>query len=135
MVTYNYASKKLWTILGIRLLPWSVFFILAILVGEIFWLGAIALLVEAVIEVIWKAKIAYVQVGNTKIKSMGIFGSSEIKWADVKSTFVYNNEWTFRTAEKEIRVNTNWVKASQREDLKNQLGEARCEILKRLAAE
>lgn len=129
MVTYNYSTKKLATLLIIRLLPWLLFLFLALKFGEVFWVGAVAVLVEALVEVGWKAKIAYVKIDSTRVKLMGIFKSTEIKWDEVRTTYVYNNEWTFRTLDTEVRINANWVNPSQRETLKAELNEIRAQIL------
>ena len=99
----------------LRFLPSLPFLFFALYFGEVFWVGVIALWLEAVIEVYLTSKKGYFKLTDGQMKTLGLLSSKIMDIKDVKTTYVYNHEWTFQSSEQEMRLNKDWVRKDQRE--------------------
>lgn len=100
-------------ILAIRLAPALFFYYLALILHEAFYIGSILLILEAIVEIYFLHKRGYAIIEDDKITKMNLLGQKSIETEDVLSTFVYNDEWTFRSQNQEIRLDKNFVKKEQ----------------------
>lgn len=110
---FHYSHKKLFSIFLVRFIPSLVFLYIALWVGEVFWIATILLWVEALMEVVWRNTKGYCKITEDHISSIRIFDRKKIDISDIRQVFTYDGEWTFRNAEKEIRINRNYIRKSQ----------------------
>lgn len=108
-----------------RLLPTVIFFVPALLWGDVFWIATVVFWAEALAEMIYFHLKGYFFISDKLIRLNRILGNKVIKLNEVTATYVYNNEWTFQSGDKEIRVNENYVRKSQKAELKKLLTEFR----------
>lgn len=123
---FNYSSRRLLMIFLSRLAPSLIFWYLALLWGEAFWVVTILLWVEAVVETLYWWKRGYLTiVENQIVKHLFLF-NIKLDVSQVSHVFTYGNEWTFTPAEvsqMEIKVLKNHVNPAQRTLLDEKLNE------------
>src|SRR5690554_735963 len=118
---FYFSNKELLNRLIKRLLPTIIFLIPALLWGNIFWVATALFWAEAAAEVVYFYKKGYVLISEKFIRLNRIVGNKMIKLNEITATFVYNNEWTFQSGDKEIRINKNFVRKEQRVELEKVL--------------
>ncbi|HUH34481.1 MAG TPA: hypothetical protein VL022_01490 [Moheibacter sp.] len=112
-MTFQYSTQKMLMVLGIRLAPALFFYYLALIMHEAFYVGAALLLVEALVEIYFMRKRGYAKIEGNRITRIQFFGQKTLEVEDILSTFVYNDEWTFRSHNREIRIDKNAVQKKQ----------------------
>lgn len=129
---FYYSNKKLFTIFLLRLAPTVLFLFLALLLGEIFWVATILFWVEAVIEIIYRYIKGYTKITSDKIILLeNILFRRSVQIEDVYLTLSYDDEWAFRTKEKEVRINKKFIRKNQREGFDEELKRIRVSVKKK----
>ena len=126
---FHYSTKKLLSLFLIRFIPSLIFLYIALWVGEVFWIATILLWVEAIIEIGYRNWKGYCKITEDQIHFFGnpIFPKS-VHIEEVYLTLSYDDEWTFRTKEKEIRIDTDYILKKERADFDTQLKRIRISV-------
>lgn len=109
-----------------RLAPSLIFWYLALLWGEAFWVVAILLWTEAVAETLYWWKRGYLTIAENQIVKHLFLFNIKLDVNQISHVFTYGNEWTFTPAEMnqmEIKVLKNYVDPAQRSLLDEKLNE------------
>ncbi|MDD3457990.1 MAG: hypothetical protein PHO74_00695 [Weeksellaceae bacterium] len=116
---FNYSNKRLFALFMIRFLPSLIFWVFAMLWGNIFWLVTLILWSEAVVETIWCRKRGYLSIDENRLCKHLLFLNDELHSIQVGEVFAYGNEWTFVSKDRkiEIKIIKNYVQPKQRESL------------------
>lgn len=126
---FYYSNKKLFTIFLLRLAPTVLFLFLALLLGEIFWVATLLFWVEAVIEIIYRYIKGYAKITSDEIILMeNLLFRRSVQIEDVYLTLSYDDEWAFRTKEKEVRINKKFIRKNQRAIFDNELKRIRISV-------
>lgn len=116
-MTFYYTNSKLLSTLIIRVIPIVFFYYLALVMGNGIYIAVAILSLEAFVELLYMYKKGYAKIKNGTILRHQFFSTKSVEIEDVHKVYVYDDEWTFRTHEKEVRVDLKLVKENQRESL------------------
>ena len=124
-MTFHYSTKRLVRLFIIRLIPIIPFLVLAVGLGEVFWVPVAIFLLEALFELYWNSSKGYFTIADGKLKTHHLFQPKSIQIEDIYLMLSYNYEWTFRTKDKEIRINESFIAESEREFFQNEWSKIR----------
>ncbi len=126
---FFYSNKKLISIFALR----SIFVIMALfaalIAGEVLWIffGVSALGMITELSVYYMR--GYCKITENEIIILGnLLARKSVNIEEVYLTLSYDNEWTFRTKEKELRINKGFIRKEQREDFELQLKRIRISV-------
>ncbi|MGB6083491.1 hypothetical protein [Moheibacter sp.] len=129
---FNYSNKKLFTIFLIRLAPTVLFLFFALLLGEIFWVVTILFWMEAILEIIYRYVKGYAKITSDEIILLeNLLFRRSVQIEDVYLTLSYDDEWAFRTKEKEVRINKKFIRKNQRAFFDEELKRIRLSVEKK----
>ena len=133
-MTFYYTNSKLLTTLIIRVIPIVFFYYLALVMGDEIYIAVAILSLEAIVELLYMYKKGHAKIENGTILRHQFFSTKSVEIEDVHKVYVYDDEWTFRTHEKEVRIDLKLVRDSQREALTQSLEKFRDQIIARKKA-
>ena len=129
---FSYSNKKLFTIFLIRLAPTVLFLFFALLLGEIFWVVTILFWMEAILEIIYRYVKGYAKITSDEIILLeNLLFRRSVQIDDVYLTLSYDDEWAFRTKEKEVRINKKFIRKNQRAFFDEELKRIRLSVEKK----
>lgn len=129
---FSYSNKKLFTIFLIRLAPTVLFLFFALLLGEIFWVVTILFWMEAILEIIYRYVKGYAKITSDEIILLeNLLFRRSVQIEDVYLTLSYDDEWAFRTKEKEVRINKKFIRKNQRAFFDEELKRIRLSVEKK----
>ena len=126
---FFYSNKKLISIFALR----SIFVIMALfaalIAGEVLWIffGVSALGMIAELSVYYVR--GYCKITEDQIILLGSpFKKKFVNIDEVYLTLSYDDEWTFLTKEKELRINKGFIRKDQHFDFEEQLKRIRISV-------
>lgn len=131
---FHYSQKRLIIRFLYRFVAAIPFMTLGFFWESIFWWGVLAVVIVALIEVILNSKKGYFKIDSNSIETLPVLAASKMDINKIKSTYVYNDEWTFKSSDNEIRINKKFVKEDQRLEAETKLNELRFKINQNLSS-
>lgn len=101
---------------------------LAFFWDELFWWGVLALVMVILIEVVLNSKKGYFKMNEDSIETLPLLAAKKMEVKEIKSTYVYNDEWTFKSEDSEIRINKKFIRKNQQIEAENKLNELRFKV-------
>jgi len=126
---FFYSNRKLISIFAIRLIFVIISLFAALVAGEALWVffGISTLLM--MLELIVYYVRGYCKITENQIIVLGSpLLRKSVNIEDVYLTLSYNDEWTFRTKEKEVRINKSFIRKNERDDFEQELKRIRISV-------
>ena len=126
---FFYSTKKLISIFAIRLDFVTISLFAALVVGETLWLFFGISALAAVLEIAVYYVRGYCKITEDQIILLGSpLVRKAVRIEEVYLTLSYDDEWTFRTKEKEVRIQKKFIHSSQRKDFEEELKRIRISV-------
>lgn len=129
LMIFFYSNKKLISIFALRSIFVIIALFAALIAGEALWVffGVSALIMIAELSVYYVR--GYCKITENEIIILGNFlVRRSVNIEEVYLTLSYDDEWTFRTKEKEIRIQKKFIRKNQQEDFECQLKRIRISV-------
>lgn len=126
---FFYSNKKLISIFGLRLIFVIMALFAALIAGEALWVffGISALFMMVEISVYYIR--GYCKITEKEIIILdNLLARKSVNIEEVYLTLSYDDEWTFRTKEKEIRINKGFIRKNERADFEKELKRIRISV-------
>ena len=125
---FNYSTSRLLVILFNRLVPTVLFVIPALFWGGIFWVVTAIFWLEAIVEIFLRYKNGYSRIEKDYVQTQNLVFTKRVYVSEIIYVFTYDQEWTFRTKETEIRIDKKRIQKSQRNLFDQMIQEFRSQI-------
>ncbi len=129
LMIFFYSNKKLTSIFALRSIFVIIALFAALIAGEALWVffGVSALIMIAELSVSYAR--GYCKITEDEIIILGNFlVRKSVNIEEVYLTLSYDDEWTFRTKEKEIRIQKKFIRKDQHKDFEEQLKRIRISV-------
>lgn len=133
-MTFYYKNTILFSTLVIRLIPILFFYYLALVMSYGIYIAVAILSIEAIIEILYMYKMGYAKIHSGILERNRFFFKKTVRIEDVHKIYVYNDEWTFKTHEREIRIDLKTIRESQKETLTQMLEDLKGKVINRKKA-
>lgn len=122
---FHYSDKSIFSVLRIYFLLILLNTIIGITRNGFYWIPLLFVF-GAIYEFTLRSIYGYFKITEDEIiRIYHPFFKKRIKIEDITETLSYDNEWTFRTDKKELRINKNHIMEKQLDDFENKLLEIR----------
>lgn len=129
---FFYSNRKLISILAIRLVLVIISLFAALVAGDVLWVFFGVSALGMVIELSVYFVRGYAKITSDEIILLeNLLFRRSVKIEDVYLTLSYDDEWAFRTKEKEVRINKKFIRKNQRAIFDEELKRIRVSVEKK----
>ncbi len=126
---FFYSNKKLISIFAIRFVLILLSLFAALAAGEALWVFFGVTTLATVLEISVYYVRGYCKITEKEIIILdNLLARKSVNIEEVYLTLSYDDEWTFRTKEKEIRINKGFIRKNERADFEKELKRIRISV-------